>query len=290
MKTRAIGSSGLVVGRIGLGGMPLSLAGRPKEDDAVEVICAAIDAGMTLIDTADVYCIDDDDLGHNERLIARALDERPGAEVVVATKGGLERPGGDWVTNGRPEHLKRACERSLRALRVDCIELYQLHAPDDDVPLSDSVGALADLQRDGKIRHIGLSNVSVPEIEEARGIVDVVSVQNRLNLFDTQSYENGVVGYCQEQGIAFFPHSPVGGHRGHARLADHEGLAALAARTGHSVYELCLAYLLTTSPAMIPIPGASKVKSAVSSARAADLELDTDVLTEIAALFPAARV
>lgn len=290
MKTRTLGSSGIEVGRIGLGEMPLSIAKRPDEAQGVAVIHAAIDAGMTLIDTANSYCLDDSEIGHGERLVARALRERPSDEVVVATKGGLERPGGDWVTNGRPDHLKAACDKSLRALGVDCITLYQLHAPDDDVPYADSVGALSELQQAGKIQHVGISNVDVGEIEIARGIVPVVSVQNRLNPFDTKSFENGVVRHCQEHGIAFLPHSPVGGHGGHVRLGDHAELAALARELELSTYELTLAFLVAVSPVMIPIPGASKESSARSSARAGDVELSPETVARMQELFPAARV
>src|SRR5207245_2104807 len=146
---------------------------------------AALDAGMTLIDTADVYCLDDDDIGHNERLIARALAGWTGdrSGVIVATKGGLTRPRGSWQRDARPERLRAACDASLAALGVERIDLYQLHAPDDAVPLADSVGALADLRAAGKIRWVGLSNVAVEEIDEARGIVPVTTVQNRMSPF-----------------------------------------------------------------------------------------------------------
>jgi len=155
--------------------MHLSIQERPPEEQGVRVIHAALDAGITLIDTADVYCLDDRDIGHNERLIARALRTYRGSrdQVLVATKGGMARPGGRWVMAGRPEQLRAACDHSLKALGVDRIDLYQLHTPDPAVPLADSVGALADLQRDGKIRWVGLSNVSVSEIQEAERVVEV---------------------------------------------------------------------------------------------------------------------
>jgi aryl-alcohol dehydrogenase-like predicted oxidoreductase len=290
MDTRRIGD--LEVGCIGLGGMPLSLEGRPAEADAVRVIHAALDAGMTLIDTADVYCIDDDDLGHNERVIARALRERPAgaAGVVVATKGGLRRPRGGWVVDARPERLTAACEASLRALGVEAIDLYQLHAPDDQVPLADSVGALADLAHAGKIRRVGLSNVSIAEIEQARGIVEIVSVQNRCNPMDTAAFESGVVRHCAEQGIAFLPHSPVGGHRGHARVPDDPTLGRVAERHGATPYQVCLALLRSLTEVMIPIPGASRVESARSSAAAADLVLSDEDRAELARGFPRATL
>nr|AYM53863.1 oxidoreductase [Kofleria flava] len=271
---------------IGLGGMPMSIQGRPDEAHSIAVIHAALDAGITLLDSADVYCLDEGDIGHNERLIAKALAAWPSADVVIATKGGLERPGGAWVSNGRPEHLRTACERSLRALGVAQIDIYQLHAPDPGVPFADSIGALADLRREGKIRHVGLSNVDVSHIREAEEIVPVVSVQNRCNLFDTTSFENGVITFCQEHGIAFLAHSPVGGHRGHARLAQHEEIGHMAARLDITPYELALAYLLAISPAMVPIPGASKPTSVQSSAHAADITLSDDDLAALKRLFP----
>ena len=281
----------LEVSCIGLGGMPLSLAGRPDESDAVRVIHAAIDAGVTWIDTADVYCLDDGDIGHNERLIARALREHGRADgVVVATKGGLRRPQGDWVTDGRPARLRDACDASLRALGVEVIDLYQLHAPDDDVPFADSVGALADLQRAGKVRHVGLSNVSVAEIAEARAIVAVASVQNRCNPFETSSFESGVVRTCAAHGIAFLPHSPVGGHGGHARVANDPTLRAVAERHGATPYQVCLALLLETADVVIPIPGASKVASVRSSAAAADLRLVDEDRALLARAFPKAAL
>lgn len=165
--------------------MPLSLAGRPSQDHAIRAIHAALECGATLIDTADVYCMDDADLGHNERLIAKALKWWPGSKdhVVVATKGGLTRPGGRWERNGRPEHLRRASDKSLAALGVERIDLYQLHAPDPRVPFADSVGVLAELKAAGRVRWVGLSNVSVEKIEEARGIVEIATVQNRLSPF-----------------------------------------------------------------------------------------------------------
>jgi aryl-alcohol dehydrogenase-like predicted oxidoreductase len=287
MKQRNLGSSGIKTGAVGLGGMPLSLRTRPDEADGVRVIHAAFEAGMTLVDTADVYCIDHNDIGHNERLIAKALSSWPRrAEIVVATKGGLERPGGSWVTNGRPDHLTSACEASLVALGVERIDVYQLHAPDDDVPFADSVGSLARLQETGKIAHVGLSNVTVDEIEEARGIVEIVSVQNRCNPVDRKSFDNGVVAHCHAEGIAFLPHSPVGGHGGHDRTAGDRILKRIAERLGVTTYELCIAWLLALSPIMIPIPGASRVASAVSSAAAAEVEIPPKEMAELNRAFP----
>lgn len=286
MDQRALGNSGLQLSCIGLGAMPLSLDRRPDEATAISVIHAALDAGMTLIDTADVYCIDNNDIGHNERLIAKALGQWSGNAdgVVVATKGGLERPGGDWTANGRPDHLKRACERSLAALDTDCIDLYQLHAPDGNVPFADSVGALADLRQAGKIRHVGLSNVNTHQIDQARSIVEVVSVQNRCNLFDRQSFRNGVVTYCEENNIAFLPYSPVGGHFGHVQMTRQPLLKKVAERRGASTYQICLAWLLQISSVMIPIPGASRVESVISSGASARLRLEPEEISLLAGI------
>jgi aryl-alcohol dehydrogenase-like predicted oxidoreductase len=279
--------AGIDVSCIGLGGMPLSIQGRPDEAQGVRVIHAALDAGMTLIDTADVYCLDDGDIGHNERLVAKALRSWAGrADVLVATKGGLERPGGAWTRNGRPEHLRAACEKSLRALGVDTIALYQLHAPDEKVPFADSVGALADLRAEGKVRHVGLSNVTVAQIDEARGIVPIVSVQNRCSPFDRAAWTTGVIAHCERHGLAFLPWSPVGGGHGKVRVKDEPTLVAVGRRHGVSPFEAALAWLLAKSPAMIPIPGASREESARSSAHAASVALTADDLADLDRAFP----
>jgi aryl-alcohol dehydrogenase-like predicted oxidoreductase len=210
-----LGAGPPAVTAVGFGAMPLSISDRPDEAQGIQVIHSALDAGMTLVDTADVYCLDDDNIGHNERLIAKALAAWSGDRdsIVVATKAGLTRPGGRWETDGRPAHVRAACERSLKALGVDRIDLYQFHAPDPEVPFTDSVGVFADLQQEGKVRWVGLSNVSVDEIEAARDIVEVATVQNRLNPFFNESPHDGVVKYCNENGIGYLAYSPVGGGR-----------------------------------------------------------------------------
>jgi aryl-alcohol dehydrogenase-like predicted oxidoreductase len=290
MHKRRLGSANLEVSCIGLGAMPMSLAGRPSVEDSIATIHAALSGGIDLIDTADVYCIDDNDIGHNERLIARALRERGTTNALVATKGGLERPRGAWTRNASPAHLRAACERSLRALGVERIDLYQLHAPDPAVPFAESVGALSELRAQGKIRDIGLSNVDVDNIETARAIVPIVSVQNRLNPFDTESCQNGVLAHCEAHGIALLAYSAVGGHRGQRRVGDDRVLSRIATRHDASAFEVCLAFLLTLSPVLIPIPGASKPANARSSARAASLVLTREDLAELARAFPSALV
>jgi len=255
--------------------MHLSIQDRPPEEQGLQVISAALDAGVTLIDTADVYCLDDSDIGHNERLIARALSRWRGNrdEVIVATKGGLRRPGGRWENDGRPKHLRAACEQSLQALAVERIDLYQLHAPDPSVPLAESVGTLGDLQREGKVRWVGLSNVSVPEIREAQSVVPITSVQNRLNPFFREALTDGVVEYCTRAGVGFLAYSPTGGGRLNRKLPAHPVLRPMAARLGVTPHALVLAWVLARSPSVIVIPSARTVDHAVDSTTAAQLNL-----------------
>ena len=258
--------------------MPLSIQGRPHEATALAVLDAALAAGETLIDTADVYCLDDDDIGHNERLIAAALRRRPGSRerVLVATKGGLIRPRGAWVPSGTPRHLRQACERSLVALGVEQLGLYQLHAPDPAVPFGESVAALAELQREGKIRWIGLSNVSVAQIRIAEAIAPIATVQNRLNPFFRNALREGVVEYCAGRRIGFIAYSPVGGSRLNHRLPDSPVLRRLAERLGRSPHAIVIAWVLAQGPTVFAIPGARSVAHAEDAAAAADLELSAE--------------
>jgi aryl-alcohol dehydrogenase-like predicted oxidoreductase len=264
--------------------MYLSIHDRPTEADGVKTLHAAFDAGVTLVDTADVYCLDQSDIGHNERLVARALREANASvrsAIVVATKGGLERPGGSWTRNARPAHLRRACEASLAALGVPRIAVYQLHAPDPSVPLADSVGELARLRTEGKIAHVGLSNVTVEEIEQARAIVPIVSVQNRWNPGDRSPERDGVLAHCTRLGIGFLPYSPFGGAGGAKRLTGVGLLAAEAQRRGVSPHRLVLAWMLAKSPVVLCIPGVRRVESIVDSAKAGDLTLSESDVAEI---------
>ncbi len=275
MHTRRFPGLDRELSAIGLGGMALSIDGRPSEAAAVRVVHEALDLGVTLIDTADVYCMDDADIGHNERLIAKAVRSWSGdaTSIVIASKCGLRRPNGDWVTDGRPAHLRAAVDKSLAALGVERITLHQLHAPDDRVPLADSVGELARLRAEGKIEHVGLSNVSVDEIEIARAIVPIVSVQNRANAHDRRSLTNGVLAHCDAHDIAFLPYSPVGGGRGRTRIANDATLLEIGRKYDASPHEISLAWLLAKSPRVFPIPGASRVESLRSSVRAERIQL-----------------
>jgi len=268
---------------IGLGGMPMSLAGHPPEERSIRAIHAALDAGVNVIDTADAYCTDEHDVGHNERLIAQALRGRRDG-VIVATKGGHTRPGGAWALDGSPAHLRSACEASLRALETDRIDLYQYHRPDPKVPYEESIGAIKELQDEGKIRWVGISNANVEQIDLACSIVDVVSVQNQLSLEYRSPIGKGEVEECERRGIAFLPWSPLGGI---PKAADapgqHEAVTAAAREHDVSSQQVALAWLLSLSPCVIPIPGTTRPESILDSVAAAELELSDDELAAIAA-------
>jgi aryl-alcohol dehydrogenase-like predicted oxidoreductase len=284
MKERRLGHEGPQVGAVGLGGMYMSITGRPDERQAIRTIHAALDAGITLIDTADVYCFDDRDIGHNERLIAKALAGRS-ERVTVATKGGLRRPNGAWARDARPERLVSACEASLKALGVAAIDLYQLHAPDAVVPFADSVGTLARLREQGKVLRVGLSNVSASELAEALRIAPIASVQNRWNPGHRAPERDGVLAACTAASIAFLPYSPFGGASGALRLGEKSGLSAAPAERGMSPHRLVLAWMLAKSPVVIPIPGARREASTRDSAAAAAVSLSAKDVAAIEATF-----
>ncbi|MEZ4413598.1 MAG: aldo/keto reductase [Gemmatimonadales bacterium] len=283
MIERPLGPGAPRVPPVGFGGMPLSTAGRPDESEGVRVIHAALDAGVRLLDTADVYCLSDEDLGHNERLMARALREwnGPRDEVIVATKGGMTRPQGSWDRNGRPEHLRRACDRSLLALGVDRIDLYQYHVPDPRVPFAESVGMLAELQQAGKIRWIGLSNVSVDQVNAARRHVEVVTVQNRLNPYFREALTEGVVAHCENLGIGFLAYSPVGGGRLNKKLPGHPVVKSIADRRGVSPHAVVLAWVLEQASNVIVIPGGRTVPHVLDSVAAGELRLDPQEMRDL---------
>jgi aryl-alcohol dehydrogenase-like predicted oxidoreductase len=280
MPTRRLG--GLQVSAIGLGEMPMSLAGRPDEAQSIRTIHAALDVGVTLIDTADAYCIDQTEVGHGERLVAKALAAWPGDRdrVLVATKGGHTREGGEWNLDGRPEHLRQACEASLRALGVEAIGLYQFHRPDPKVPFAESVGAVAELKAAGKVRLVGLSNVSVDQIRQARQLVQVASVQNEFSPRFRRS--EGELAFCAAEGIAFLPWSPLGGiGRGRELGGRHRAFGEVAEAHGVSAQQVALAWQLAKAPAVIPIPGSSRPETITDSAAAAGLRLGEDELARL---------
>ncbi|WP_442913238.1 aldo/keto reductase [Kribbella sp. CA-293567] len=276
--TRSIGD--VQVSPIGLGAMPMSIEGRPDESRSIATIHAALDAGITLIDTADAYHLDSSDLGHNETLIAKALNSYGGdtSGVLVATKGGHLRPGGGaWTLDGSPEHLKQAVEGSLKRLGVEAIGLYQFHRPDPKTPYEESIGAIRDLLDAGKIRQAGISNANPGQIRQAGEILGgrLVSVQNQFSpAFRSSEPE---LELCAELGIAFLPWSPLGGISKASELGDqHPAFHTLAAELGVSPQKLTLAWMLAKSPVVIPIPGASRPETIRDSYSAAELTLTPD--------------
>jgi aryl-alcohol dehydrogenase-like predicted oxidoreductase len=276
MRNRTIG--GITVSAVGLGGMPMSIEGRPGEDRSVATIHAALDAGVTFIDTADAYHMRAGETGHNERLIAKALASYSGdtTDVLVATKGGHIRPGdGSWQVDGSPAHIRDAAEASLKALGVDAIGLYQFHRPDPEVPYAESIGALKDLLDEGKIRLAGISNATVEQIDIARqvlGEANLASVQNQFSPAFRSSEDE--LRYCAELGIAFLPWSPLGGIARADQLGSrHAAFQQVADAHGVSPQQVTLAWMLAKAPVVIPIPGASRPASIADSALAADLTL-----------------
>lgn len=286
MKTRRIGDT--AVSAIGLGGMPMSIEGRPDEQRSVATIHAALDAGVTLIDTADAYHLHADEVGHNESLIARALASYGGdtSAVLVATKGGHLRPGdGSWTLDGSPEHLKAACEASLKRLGVEAIGLYQFHRPDPRVPYADSIGAIRDLLDEGKIRQAGISNADSAQIQLANEILGgrLASVQNEFS----PRYRVGEaeLQLCAVLGLAYLPWSPLGGISQAAGLGSRfAAFAEVGAVHGVSPQQVCLAWLLAKAPVVIPIPGSSRPETIRDSVAAADLVLSPEEFARLDAV------
>jgi aryl-alcohol dehydrogenase-like predicted oxidoreductase len=283
MQNRRIGDA--EVSAIGLGGMPMSIEGRPDEDRSVRTIHAALDAGVTFFDTADAYHLKADEVGHNETLIAKAIASYGGdtSGVLVATKGGHLRPGdGSWTKNGSPDYLKQACEASLKRLGVDAIGLYQFHRPDPDVPYADSVGGIRDLLDAGKIRMAGISNANREQIKQAQEILGgrLVSVQNQFSPAFRSSEPELVL--CDELGIAFLPWSPLGGIRGASELGGQgAAFASVAEKHGVSPQRVALAWHLAKSPVVVPIPGASRPETITDSAQASELALTAEDLAAL---------
>lgn len=276
MQQRTLGRRS--VSAIGFGAMPLSVDDRPPRAQGIRALHAALDAGVTLVDTADAYCRDASEVGHNEQLVAEALSSWRGDRdsVVVATKGGHVRGGdGSWSVDGRPDYLCQACEASLRSLGVERIDLYQFHRPDPDVPVAESVGALAQLQTEGKVDQVGVSNLNIDQLDEARGVAEVVSVQNEFSpAFTTSAAE---IDYAAQQGLSFLAWSPLGGMGAAAGLGDKfPAFAEVADQLGVSPQQVALAWELDRSPAVIPIPGSSRPETILDSIAAADLRLSDD--------------
>jgi aryl-alcohol dehydrogenase-like predicted oxidoreductase/histidinol phosphatase-like enzyme/predicted kinase len=275
-----------------IGCMRLSTAPGRDERDGIGVLHAALDAGVTLLDTADAYCRDATETGHNERLIAAALASWRGdrSRVIVASKGGLTRPEGRWVADGRARHLRDACRATLRALDIDRLPLYQLHAVDPRTPFATSVRALAALVADGLVERVGLSNVSVGQIEAARRIVPIASVQIELSVLSDGAAASGVVRYCLDHGLRVLAYRPLGGPEHRPRLERDATLRAVAARHRATPAEVALAWLLDLSPLVVPLPGPSRVTTVASIARAAALALTAEDREALDARFTHGRL
>lgn len=277
---------------LAVGGMRLSTEADRDEARAAASLHAALDAGVTLIDTADAYAWDAGEAGHNERLVARALATWTGdaAAVRVATKGGLTRPGGRWEANGRARHLAAACEASRRALGIERIFLYQLHAPDPKTSLATSVRALAALRRDGLVERIGLCNVSLGQLEEALRIADIDSVQVEIGPWHEDNLRNGVAERCAAEGILLLAYRPLGGAAGARRLDRDPVLKVVAERVGATAAEVFLAWLRGLAPVLAPLPGPTRPEHARSLAHVAALHLEDADVAEIDGRFPAGRL
>ena len=276
---RLVLGTDLEVNRLGFGAMRITGRGvwgdPPDIASAVRLLQRAVRLGVTFIDTADSYGPE-----VSENLIARALYPYS-PDIVIATKGGLVRPGpDDWRRNARPEHLRKACEASLARLRRDRIDVYQLHAPDPKVPLEDSIGELVRLKSEGKIRHIGVSNVSLDELKRCERLTPVVSVQNRYNLEERHS--DDVLAYCESRAIAFLPWAPLGSGR-HASGSGRglRALAAVAERHGISIGQAAISWLLGRSSVMLPIPGTSSIEHLDENIAAASVRLSREDMHEL---------
>jgi pyridoxine 4-dehydrogenase len=262
----------LTVNRLGFGAMRITGQGiwgdPPSRDQAIATLRRVIELGVNFIDTADSYGPE-----VSETLIAEALYPYPD-DLVIATKGGFARSGPNrWEANGRPEHLREACEGSLRRLRLDQIPLYQFHTPDRTVPFAESVGAIAELKAEGKIRHVGLSNVTEDQFREAERIIPIVSIQNRFNVTDRKS--ESIIDLCEQEGMVFLPWAPI------QQTEEKVAVAVAARRHGVTEHQVVLAWLLAHSPAILPIPGTGSPAHAEENVAAAAVDLSRDELEAI---------
>ncbi|HEX8550707.1 MAG TPA: aldo/keto reductase [Abditibacteriaceae bacterium] len=285
MQQRQLGPNGPTVGAIGIGTGPLCIPdNRPSVQDAVQVLTHAATLGMTLWDTADAYCKDEADMGYGDYLCQKAFAALPGElreRVIVATKGGTVRPDNRWDRDSSPEYLKSAIDASLLALQTDCIDLWQLHSPDGKTPFADSIGAIAEAKQQGKIRLVGLSNVTAAQIEEAAAIVPLASIQNHFSFHSRNPEEDGVLDRCRELGLAFLPYSPLGGMNDAKDLGRTGVLAEVAKELNATPQQTVLAWLLHKYDKMIPIPGMSRTGSLEDSAKASEIMLTDEQFEQL---------
>lgn len=278
MHTTILNQTGVSISAIGIGGMRWSIQDRPPEAQSIAVVHAALDAGVTFFDTADSYCLNETDKHHNERLIAKALGSYAGdvSHVHVATKGGLIRPGGRWEVDNCPDRLRETIRESYAALGGQApIFLWQLHAPDTRYAMRDTFAPIRAAVAAGLIQHVGVSNFSVPHIDAAREFVEIISVQNEYSLWHRAPEEDGVLEYCEKEGLTFLPYRPLGGKERIPALQRHPIVGELARTKRCSPVQLALAWLRAKSPCVVPIPGPTRVESVHECVGAAEMTLTT---------------
>lgn len=287
MKIKQLGNTGVEISGLGLGAMPMSLSGRPPEAEAIQTIHRALALGITLIDTADSYCLDESDKHHNEQLICKALQQYDGdtSKIFIVTKGGLMRPNGDWVPNGNPDHLRQTIQASFEALGGEKpIDLWLYHSPDPNYSIKESLTPAQEAVAAGLIRFVGVSNFSVNQIKQARDVVDIVAVENQYNLWHRNPELDGVLEYCEQEALTFIPWSPLGGVGGKRRTSNLNALpilTELAAAKGVSIYCILLAWLQAKSPVIVPVVGARKASSIEDSVRSVAVQLSDAEIQQI---------
>lgn len=285
MKHRRLGREGPEVSCVGMGAMGLSIAGRPTEDAAIETLHAAYEVGINLIDTANAYCLDQEELHHNEKIVRKSIEEW-GDPIFVATKCGCTRPDGAWRVDAHPDTLVKSVDGSLKALGVETIDLLQLHAPDAKVPFAESIGALARLREAGKVRYVGVCNVNVQHIEQARRITPISSVQNRWSPMDRSPERDGTLAYCERHDLTFLAYSPFGGAREAPTLGVLGKLTQEARKRRVSPYRLIIAWMLAKSPNVIPLPGARRPESITDTAPAGNMGFGLEDIAAVESSLP----
>lgn len=287
MKIRSLGPDGPQVSVVGLGGMLLSITGRPPEDQSLRVIDSALDFGISLFETSDAYAMDDNELGHNEKLITRGLEGQRD-KVTLVTTFGLRRPGGAWTVDSSPEYLVESVERSLRNQAVSALDVALLYAADKKIPYEESVGTLFRLKEQGKIQHVGVCNADVPLIKRAESVGPIQVVQNRWHPLAREVEKNGVLEHCAQTGKAFLAYSPFGGTLGAPTLTTLGKLSDQARRRRLSPYQLVLAWMINKTSTTFTIAGARRSESIEDSAGAGAVEFDVDAVRAVENTIPTA--
>jgi len=285
MRMRRLGPEGPTVSVVGLGGMLLSISGRPPVDQALRVVRSALDAGINLLDTSDAYCLDDQEVGHNEKLLTRAVEGQRD-EVTILTTVGIRRPGGAWTVDSSPAYLTSSVERSLKNQAVDALDVALLYGLDSRVPYEDSVGALEQLRKDGKVKAIGVCNVDVELLKRAEAVGRISVVQNRWNPQAREIEKSGVLERCTDTGLAFVAYQPFGGTLGAPTLTTLGKLSDQARRRRLSPYQLVLAWMANKASSTFVVAGARRPESIEDSAGAGAVEFDTDAIRAVENTLP----